>query len=65
MFERYSICSPKEMVMERFDIEIANTFKPVYNAGPSMLLPVIVMDHPNGFSKCYWGQPPGWTKKNQ
>ena len=63
MFERYTICSEKEIIEERFSIEINHAFKQIYNAAPSMLLPVIVMDQPTGLSTCYWGQPPGWTKK--
>ena len=63
MFERYSICAPKATLADRFGIEISENYKPIYNAGPSMPLPVIVADNPKGLSRCYWGQPPGWAKK--
>lgn len=62
MFERYSICSSTELICERYAVDLPAFFKPIYNAAPSMLLPVIIMDQPEGLSRFYWGQPPEWTK---
>jgi len=58
MSNRYSITLNKEKIEERFVVDVPGYYKPVYNAGPTLLLPVITSEHPGGISMFYWGSTP-------
>lgn len=62
MIERYSVAASIEQLVKRYGIEKSEAYRPVYNAAPSHLLPVITHEHPQGFSFFYWGLPPKWVK---
>jgi putative SOS response-associated peptidase YedK len=59
---RYSIVAKAKEIMERFSAEVAESYKPHYNAAPSQLLPVITSESPSGVSTFYWGLAPFLAK---
>lgn len=62
MSSRYSLVAKAEEIANRFAIEVADYYRPIYNAAPSQLLPVITSENPNGLSTFYWGQSPTLSK---
>ncbi|MCC5920460.1 MAG: SOS response-associated peptidase [Cyclobacteriaceae bacterium] len=62
MCGRYSIAISKEKIQEKYKIDISPTYKPIYNAAPSMLLPIITSDAKGGLSFFYWGFLPQFSK---
>lgn len=62
MFERFSITLDQESIKDILKIEPTDSYSPVYNASPTMLLPVVTNLEPNGFSYFFWGIPPEWSK---
>jgi putative SOS response-associated peptidase YedK len=62
MSNRYSLTLSKETLEERFEVDVPGYYKPVYNAGPTLLLPVITSEHPGGISMFYWGITPELAK---
>lgn len=61
MIERYTIQATRQALIERFEIDDPEAFKPRYNAAPSQILPVITHESPQGFSYFYWGSAPRWA----
>lgn len=62
MNNRYSLTANKDKLQSRFAIDVPDYYKPVYNAAPTHLLPVITSEHPGGISMFYWGIPPEQAK---
>jgi putative SOS response-associated peptidase YedK len=62
MPDRYSICSSREVLEQRFKVEVTDRYIPRYNAAPTQILPVITLENPDGFSFFYWGLHPSWSK---
>lgn len=62
MCTRYTLVASSDKVKERFNVDIADRYEPLYNAAPAKLLPVITADAPEGISFFYWGTPPEWAK---
>lgn len=62
MIEQYSISATPDKIIERFSIDGAGLSKPIYNASPTQLLPVITHNAPKGISTFYWGTSPEWSK---
>jgi len=61
MCGRYSIYDI--MAMEaRFNITINADINPMYNAAPSMLLPIITNVSPSELTQARWGLIPSWAK---
>jgi putative SOS response-associated peptidase YedK len=61
MIERYSLSASTEQVGAYFNVDPHGFDKPLYNAAPSQLLPVITMKS-EGLSHFYWGTAPQWAK---
>ena len=62
MFDRYSLTASASDIAERFSVEVADHYKPRYNAAPSQLLPVITSSGRQGLSWFYWGRPPQFAR---
>ena len=62
MVNRYSLAATADQLAERYSIEVATTYKPIFNAAPSQLLPLITNTGPQGLSFFYWGLVPQWAK---
>jgi len=62
MFDRYSISSRIVEIQKLLTFESVEEIKPIYNAAPTKLLPVITNESPRGISFFYWGLPPNWSK---
>lgn len=65
MIEQYSITASAEKVSDRFGAEILGVYQPFYNASPTLVLPVITSNSPQGVSNFYWGTLPEWSKNKQ
>jgi putative SOS response-associated peptidase YedK len=61
MIERYTLTATREVVQQRFGVDVPEAYKQHYNAAPTHLLPVILQGSA-GVSFFYWGLPPGWAK---
>ncbi len=57
MIERYSLSASPEQVGAYFSVDPHGFEKPLYNAAPAQLLPVITMNS-EGLSHFYWGTTP-------
>jgi putative SOS response-associated peptidase YedK len=62
MIEQYSISASSDKIIDRFAIDGTGLPKPIYNASPTQLLPVITHNAPKGISTFYWGTSPEWSK---
>jgi putative SOS response-associated peptidase YedK len=62
MIDRYSITASADKIAERFSVDVPDTYKAKYNAGPTHLLPVITSNMNKGVSIFYWGTSPEWLK---
>jgi putative SOS response-associated peptidase YedK len=62
MIERYSLTASHQQLTERFGVDVADFYQPVFNAAPTQLLPVITLHAPQGLSFFYWGESPVWAK---
>lgn len=62
MVDRYSLTASATLLAERFSVEVADHYKPRYNAAPTQLLPVITSSGSSGLSWFYWGRPPHFAK---
>jgi putative SOS response-associated peptidase YedK len=62
MLERYTLTTKSTDLSSQLKIDVTQGYSPVYNGGPTKLLPVITHEHPDGFSFFYWGLPPEMTK---
>lgn len=58
MIQRYTICSQKKIISNRFEAGILVPYKPNYNAASGQLLPVITDKHPDRVSLLQWGLVP-------
>lgn len=63
MCGRYTIQSKVETMEKRFRAVFQYTFEPVYNAAPSMSLPVITNREPKKIQAFQFGFLPPWAKK--
>jgi putative SOS response-associated peptidase YedK len=63
MFVRYSIAANSSEIAGKFSIDVPEGYKPIYNAAPTHLLPVVTQDSQKGVSFFYWGAPPSWANK--
>ena len=62
MCGRYSIYDIREL-RERFELEaVPDIVKPLYNAAPLMVLPIITNDNPAKITMARWGLIPHWVK---
>jgi putative SOS response-associated peptidase YedK len=57
MIERYSLTASPEQLGAFFNVDPHGYTKPLYNAAPAQLLPVITMNS-SGLSHFYWGASP-------
>ncbi len=62
MPNRYSITLAPEKLKIRFNLEVAEDYRPRYNAAPGQLLPVIVGNNPGQLHYFHWGTIPDWSK---
>ncbi len=62
MIERYSIGAEPSELTTRFGLEVADSYKPRYNAAPSQLLPVVTNVNRSGLSFFYWGLSPSLSR---
>jgi putative SOS response-associated peptidase YedK len=62
MIDRYSITATKQIIAERFAVDVPDFYQLKYNAAPTHLLPVITSSSPKGISLFYWGTSPEWSK---
>jgi putative SOS response-associated peptidase YedK len=60
MCGRYTIASKLEAIEKQFLAEFAYKYEPVYNAAPSLKLPVILSEEPNKIHAVRWGFVPHW-----
>ncbi len=58
MSSRYTLTCPPQTLEKRFSVDVTNGYKPIYNASPTQLLPVITNEDKKGFSFFYWGVTP-------
>jgi putative SOS response-associated peptidase YedK len=63
MFVRYSIAASSPEIADKFTVDVPPGYKPIYNAAPTHLLPVVTQDSQQGVSFFYWGAPPSWANK--
>ena len=64
MCGRFSISVEYSILKERFSLDFAENYayKPVYNAAPGLLLPVITDEEPSFIKPVKWGLVPSWVK---
>ncbi len=62
MITRYSLTATADVLQAKYKAEVPERYKPIYNAAPTHLLPVITHDSQKGFSFFYWGAPPEWAR---
>ncbi|MBS1977710.1 MAG: SOS response-associated peptidase [Bacteroidetes bacterium] len=62
MITRYSLTATADVLQSKYKAEVPERYKPIYNAAPTQLLPVITHDSQKGFSFFYWGAPPEWAR---
>ena len=63
MFVRYSIAASAAEIAAKFSVDVPEGYKPIFNAAPTHLLPVVTQDSQQGVSFFYWGAPPSWANK--
>jgi putative SOS response-associated peptidase YedK len=63
MFVRYSIAASSAEIAAKFSVDVPEGYKPIFNAAPTHLLPVVTQDSQQGVSFFYWGAPPSWANK--
>lgn len=62
MCGRYSIATPTETLVERFDAEMPVEPIPThYNAAPTQSLPVLLNQGPRRIERLHWGLVPHWA----
>lgn len=62
MCGRYSIATPTEQLIERFDTEMSVEPVPTrYNAAPTQSLPVVLNEEPRRIELLHWGLIPHWA----
>lgn len=62
MIDRYSLTASREVIRERFSVDVPDFYHPKFNAAPTQLLSVITSASPHGVSLFYWGTSPEWSK---
>lgn len=62
MIDRYSLTASREVIRDRFSVDVPDFYQPRFNAAPTHLLSVITSAAPNGVSNFYWGTSPEWSK---
>ncbi|MBL7863729.1 MAG: SOS response-associated peptidase [Cyclobacteriaceae bacterium] len=63
MISRYSLTLEATAITERFGADPTEAYRPLFNAAPTHLLPVITNESPEGVSFFYWGATPVWGNK--
>lgn len=61
MCGRYSLFTPTDELVSRFDAEPARPLEPRYNCAPGQELPVVANDAPEEFRFPKWGLVPEWA----
>ncbi len=65
MCGRYTLCTPADQLIDRFDAEPTRPLKPRYNCAPGQELPVITGDEPNRVQFFEWGLTPHWADEQK
>jgi putative SOS response-associated peptidase YedK len=65
MCGRFSIYTPTDTLMKRFQVLRAEDFRPNYNAAPTQNLPLILNSDPAAISLGRWGLIPSWAKEQK
>ena len=65
MCGRYTLFTPQEALIERFDAEPHEPLEPRYNCAPGQELPVITSDEPDHIRRFTWGLTPSWADEKQ
>ena len=65
MCGRYTLFTPQEALVERFDAEPHEPLEPRYNCAPGQELPVITSDEPGQIQRFTWGLTPSWADEKQ
>jgi putative SOS response-associated peptidase YedK len=60
MCGRYSIASKLENIEKKFHAHFNYQYQPVYNAAPSLKLPIITQEDPHTIKAFQWGFVPHW-----
>lgn len=61
MYDRYAIYALASKIREELAVEVPNGYMPMYNAGPTQLLPVITSEDRRGLSFFHWGLMAKWS----
>ncbi len=61
MISRYSLSADATAVSDRYSADPTPGYEPMYNAAPTLLLPVMTQESPNGMSFFYWGATPAFA----
>lgn len=59
--DRYTIFSGLDEIGARFNVQADKPLEPIYNAGPTLMLPVIANMAKGGLSHFYWGAMAKWS----
>lgn len=62
MIDRYSLATSPAEVGRALAVDTLGFERPIFNAFPSQLLPVMTQQSPAGLSHFYWGVEPHWAK---
>jgi putative SOS response-associated peptidase YedK len=61
MCGRYTLCTPAETLIDRFEAEPDEPLEPRYNCAPGQRLPVITNEAPDRIQRFEWGLTPAWA----
>jgi putative SOS response-associated peptidase YedK len=61
MYDRYAIYAMASQIRDEFAVEVPAGYLPMYNAGPTQLLPVITSEDRRGLSFFHWGLMAKWS----
>ncbi len=61
MCGRYTLTLEVDDLEDRFDVTLADSWEPTYNAAPGQALPVITNDAPATIQRLEWGLVPSWA----
>lgn len=62
MCGRYTLTKPEYTVKKNLQVEIAGSLQPLYNACPTMMLPIICSEYKQTVNFFRWGLVPFWAK---
>lgn len=58
---RYTLTATRQVVEDRFNIEMTTDWKPRFNMAPSQFLPIITNENPRKATMARWGLVPSWS----